>query len=69
MDVTIADVIKHMRRDSGLTARAAAELLDVHVRTYKRYEEHHNNVRWHTVERIAEAFGYEITVHFKRLQR
>ncbi|OFZ25209.1 MAG: hypothetical protein A2381_12270 [Bdellovibrionales bacterium RIFOXYB1_FULL_37_110] len=62
MDRSIAEMIKKMRKERGITQKQLAEYAGVSFSTINRLEKGERNITWGTVKNILEVFGYSLSV-------
>ena len=63
-EMTLASLIKTMRKAEGLTQAELAEAVYSDVRTIRRWE-HGENITWKKFFEIARALGYMVDVEVK----
>ncbi|GAB2567549.1 helix-turn-helix domain-containing protein [Spirosoma areae] len=60
----IGDYIKQLRKLKGLTQAAIAEIIGVKTATYTHFETGRTNMTLATINKIADALGYDLQVSF-----
>lgn len=64
-EMTLARLIKTMRKAEGLTQSELAEAVYSDVRTIRRWE-HGGNITWNKFFEIANTLGYTVDVEVNR---
>lgn len=64
-EMTLARLIKAMRKAEGLTQSELAEAVYSDVRTIRRWE-HGGNITWNKFFEIANTLGYTVDVEVNR---
>lgn len=65
---TVTTKLRELRKKSGVTGEELAERLGIPVQNVRRIEAG-QNVTLKTLERIARALGYEVTIRFVKRGR
>lgn len=61
----IGDYIERLRKAKGLTQAEVAEKIGVKKNTYTQFETGRTNMTLATINKIADALGYEVSVIFQ----
>lgn len=67
-EMTLAELIKKMRKEQGVTQSELAEVVYSDVSSICRWE-HGDNITWHKFIEIAGALGYTVGVEVSEEQK
>lgn len=67
-EMTLAELIKKMRKEQGVTQSELAEAVYSDVSSICRWE-HGDNITWHKFIEIAGALGYTVDVEVREEQK